>query len=65
MVRKTKVKKCSEQLINSSNENGFITEEVYLEETSKLLLNDEELEEVNKILKENDITIKEKEEKHQ
>ena len=59
MVRKTKVKKCSEELISTGKESGFITEEVYLEKTSKELLDDEELEEVNKILKENNIAIKE------
>ena len=59
MVRKTKVKKCSEELISTGKESGFISEEVYLEKTSKELLNDEELEEVNKILKKNNIVIKE------
>ncbi len=59
MVRKTKVKKCSEELISTGKESGFISEEVYLEKTSKELLDDEELEEVNKILKENNIVIKE------
>ena len=59
MVRKTKIKKCSEELISAGKESGFISEEVYLEITSKELLDDEELEEVNKILKENNIVIKE------
>mgnify|MGYP004473509597 CR=1 FL=1 len=59
MVRKTKVKKCSEELISTGKESGFISEEVYLEKTSKELLDDEELEEVNKILKKNNIVIKE------
>ena len=59
MVRKTKVKKCSEGLISTGKESGFISEEVYLEKTSKELLDDEELEEVNKILKKNNIVIKE------
>ena len=59
MVRKTKVKKCSEELISTGKESGFISEKVYLEKTSKELLDDEELEEVNKILKKNNIVIKE------
>ena len=59
MVRKTKIKKCGEELISAGKESGFISEEVYLEITSKELLDDEELEEVNKILKENNIVIKE------
>lgn len=59
MVRNTKVKKCSEELISTGKESGFISEEVYLEKTSKELLDDEELEEVNKILKKNNIVIKE------
>ena len=59
MVRKTKVKKCSEGLISTGKESGFISEEVYIEKTSKELLDDEELEEVNKILKKNNIVIKE------